>query len=667
MRRRPGDERGFTAVIVALLLTAILIVVAIVIDIGQARQDRVDAKRLSDAAVTAGIQDIEVGPWQAVCTAYGYVRANAPFSSFASETWTDAASTPTTYVAPAGSCPTAPPSGQCISTNPATWSHFHGVALNGDITVDIESAYTTPDPAFAEDATITGDDWDPCGQIAVIMSRHRGPIFGRVAGGSGLTIIKRSVARLTSGPGQTAALVVLERTDCRAIDATTNGGEIIVHSVGDTPGTINVDSAGTTNCSGSQKVIAGSALPSTGGPNIIADPTATSPARSGRISSYALRTNPSVANTTACAWSPTPPATCTIMPIPTAEFAPLGRTFLDNRYLSPVRSHIATAKALIATMPGSYTLLSATAATASGSINVTGGAGNRTCTVNGSVTVSATSVYVDCNQLKVPSGSTLRFTGNGATIVTQGTITVSGSSGTSGPGMFLADQPAALDVVGTTQGANPVALAISGTFALNYGSTSTPFTTPPACPAPTAGNPTTTVVVQDGALSVNGGSSSALELCQTSVLMASGYQSAGSPPSAWPTSVGSAPYDNSFKGQVTVGGQGTVDWTAPNAVPNAAASAADWANLEDLTLWTETGNNSVASSGSTIGGQGGVQLAGVFALPNANFTISGTGSQTISADAQFWTRKLNLSGQAVLQMAPNPNDSIPSMDFALVR
>jgi hypothetical protein len=36
-------------------------------------------------------------------------------------------------------------------------------------------------------------------------------------------------------------------------------------------------------------------------------------------------------------------------------------------------------------------------------------------------------------------------------------------------------------------------------------------------------------------------------------------------------------------------------------------------------------------------------------------------------DAQFWTRQLHLSGQALLDMSPNPDDSIPSFDVALVR
>ena len=39
----------------------------------------------------------------------------------------------------------------------------------------------------------------------------------------------------------------------------------------------------------------------------------------------------------------------------------------------------------------------------------------------------------------------------------------------------------------------------------------------------------------------------------------------------------------------------------------------------------------------------------------------------LPADAQFWTRQLRLAGQALLEMAPNPDDSIPVIDYVLVR
>jgi hypothetical protein len=253
----------------------------------------------------------------------------------------------------------------------------------------------------------------------------------------------------------------------------------------------------------------------------------------------------------------------------------------------------------------------------------------------------------------VGSTGTLRFTTPGATIVAKGTISV-GSSAAS-VGTFAANQPAAIYIAGQTTGSG-LAVNVSGNFIVNDGGAG-------VCATPTNGNPTSKVVVRNGRLTVNGGAGAVLRMCQTAVVMADGWQLfGGTPPTAWPTIDGQPPFDNTFKGNITVGGQGTVDWTAPNSVTDQPAGPAEWAQLEDLTLWTE------ASDESSIGGQGTVHLAGVFALPNAKpFTLGGIGSQNIDADAQFWTRRLRLAGQALLEMAPNPDDSIPTLDYILVR
>lgn len=649
---RRGNDEGVVIVLVALLMIAVLICVGIVIDLGQLREDRQSNKRVADSAAAAATFDLQSGPWRAVCTAYEYVLANADgFSSFDAETWSDAAATPTTVSSTPGACPSSAPYGApCVTDDPSTWARFQGTARSGEIAVTISSGYTLPDPAFAEDASISGDNGEPCDQVAVVIREQRTPAFGRLAGVDRQQTTMRTVGRITPGESQVAALVVLDRTACRAIDASTNGGKLVVHASGDTPGSISVDSDGSACGAGGQKVVEGSPLPSVGGPNIIAEKTTTSPVKSGRISIFALGLNAGVANSTACDY-PVPPATapvsCSIMPRPVRAPVRITREFLDQRYLTAVRSKIATARSTLSAMPGTFTRLS----TIPG-VGTSGGGAS--CDVSGAVTVSQQNVYIDCD-LTVKNGAVLRFTAAGATIVAKGSITVAGNAG--GGGTFAADSPTAIYVGGSTSGAHPIGIDITGSFVVNDAGTG-------ACPTPTVGTTATNVlVVRDGSLSVNGGSSAKLRLCQTSVLMANGWQSAPGPPSAWPTSAAVAPpYDNSFTGKVEIKGQGSVDWTAPNALPGLPATQVDWDRLEDLTLWTET------SDESTVGGQGAMHLAGVFALPNAApFTLSGTGAQAIDADAQFWTRRLSLSGQALLEMAPNPNDSVPTIDFSLVR
>lgn len=160
------------------------------------------------------------------------------------------------------------------------------------------------------------------------------------------------------------------------------------------------------------------------------------------------------------------------------------------------------------------------------------------------------------------------------------------------------------------------------------------------------------------------GAQANFHLCQTTVLMSEGYNSTTCPLPASTASPGNAPYTNSCAGAINIGGQGSMDWTAPNIVPGKAAQA-DWDQLEDLALWTET------SAGNRIGGGGTMAVSGVFFLPNADpFSLSGNGTQSNGANAQFIARRLEANGQGTLFMKPNPYDvvTIPGLPTAgLVR
>jgi hypothetical protein len=56
-------------------------------------------------------------------------------------------------------------------------------------------------------------------------------------------------------------------------------------------------------------------------------------------------------------------------------------------------------------------------------------------------------------------------------------------------------------------------------------------------------------------------------------------------------------------------------------------------------------------------------------MPNALFTFSGNTTISQNLNAQFVSRRLNLSGQGDLIMLPNPNDAVPIPigNFALIR
>jgi hypothetical protein len=167
-------------------------------------------------------------------------------------------------------------------------------------------------------------------------------------------------------------------------------------------------------------------------------------------------------------------------------------------------------------------------------------------------------------------------------------------------------------------------------------------------------NATTKFVVDHGELNMTGGAT--LQLCSTTLLLADG---------SIPTSNGTIPADNTYKGQLAMGGNSSVDWTAPNASPNSLPTAAQLANFEDLAFWTET------SAQSNINGSASsMVLSGVFFAPNANPFSINAGSGSITEDAQFIVRYLSLSGGGQLNLRANPNNVVlvPYVNgFRLVR
>jgi len=93
-----------------------------------------------------------------------------------------------------------------------------------------------------------------------------------------------------------------------------------------------------------------------------------------------------------------------------------------------------------------------------------------------------------------------------------------------------------------------------------------------------------------------------------------------------------------------IAGSGPVTWVSPTIGD---------ANFEDLCLWSE------GSGQHLLGGQANLTLEGTFFTPNAypfNFSGQGSGTQT---KAQFFSFRMEISGQGVLEMAPDPERSTP--------
>jgi hypothetical protein len=101
-----------------------------------------------------------------------------------------------------------------------------------------------------------------------------------------------------------------------------------------------------------------------------------------------------------------------------------------------------------------------------------------------------------------------------------------------------------------------------------------------------------------------------------------------------------------------VGGSGGLKWTAPVA-----------GNFEDLALWSES------PAAHELGGQSGNELTGTFFTPFADpFILKGLSGQ-LQTDAQFLTRRLEVTGFTEVIMKPDPDTStlIPIRAVMLIR
>ena len=83
------------------------------------------------------------------------------------------------------------------------------------------------------------------------------------------------------------------------------------------------------------------------------------------------------------------------------------------------------------------------------------------------------------------------------------------------------------------------------------------------------------------------------------------------------------------------GGSGSLTWTAPTS-----------GRFEDLALWSDS------TSTQDWSGQAALDLRGVFFMPRATASYSGSGHQ-IQTDAQWVAWRLEVSGGAVLRIAPS--------------
>ena len=403
------------------MLVAIMTMVGIVIDLGQLRASvRADQSAADMSALAAGPQlgDAIAGLGGrtvigACNDAFIYLKTNTP----------DLPSAAT------ADCSTLGTAAACDNNNPTP--HDALMANTGSYTIVIRypvPATTIADPTAPRSTTTDGE---PCERMMVLVTRTTPTFFGRIVGLSSLTGARMAVVRAirSFSQQQVAALIVLERFDCRALQTSGSGNVLVKKFDDDHPGIIHADSAGLTsspgNCSGSgasNYIVFGSQIPNGSGstrpgqPSILAEGTA-APACPNTAGTY-LRGSLDLAQVgTGHDASSVDDGVC---PGPVNPGGITSRKPFDDRYNSSATSSgidglRSSSNALFALVGNPATLRGAGYGYTVFPDDLPGAA----CNMNTPLVVTQTKVFVNCADLN-PRNVT--FTGT--TFLTRGTISV---------------------------------------------------------------------------------------------------------------------------------------------------------------------------------------------------------------------------------------------------
>ena len=664
--------------IVAATMLATLIIAALVIDAGQYRQTRRSEQSIADfAALAAGPKLAASGgsdPVAACNDAFAYLQLNAPdIASGAS--------------VPCGNLPRT-----CDPTNPPAETIATGT---GTAPYRITISYPVPysdisDARFSSEAP---EDGNLCQRMKVTLNRAVPPTFSGVIGAGNQTLTASAVVRAfsKSKPNQVAALALLERSACPALNTSGGGNSgqgVIVNGADATDaGHIQVDSAGAVGAgctntgahNAGDYVIYGTALPSNGGPSIQAKPDTNGDP--GTIEAYSIGIRGAGAYDTVNG----------ISPVPTAGDI-ISRITTDSRYGAAIGALHNTGYAAVTTTftgnPSSLSIVTPSA-TSPGTSQTISYTVSRDCSPGtvGAVTTIIGDIFFNCTDY-APSG-TVVLSGNH--FIFGGTVTLTGSHGQTPPTLSL---PNAKTVLARgcncprtgVNSANNYAITVAGNLYINNGYTGAVGTPVQHC-SPSFVGPgdggtytnTTVLATFGGPFSVTG----SVYMCQTTVYLGPDPAQMSATtyvpfettsPTASPTFCSSllpcpdgtngsfaySPQSEQYSESINItGGSGYADWSAPDqssGVPPAGT-------VDQLALWEE----SDAAAGIT--GQGSNLTLGVYFAPNASFTFTGQGTQSQPLHAQFISRSLTISGQSALYLVGPPNfvPTSPQTSITLIR
>lgn len=680
-RRR--DERGAVAIVVALSLTALLVLAALVIDFGVVRIDRQVDKSAADSATLAGLHALNGGdgnahPYVGVCTAVRYLKQNSERFATVDEHshWTDG-----TGAAKADGCTDTTLQAQTCTPGSATsWARWtwSGTWQGAPLSVAIQSGYQIPTGVWGEDSLPASladadDSAQGCDQLAVIVSQSREPGLGSLATSSDLKTAIRSVGRVKQVPGGYApALLLLERHTCPVLNTGSSSADTSwIHVYGSKstngltqPGSIHADSAADSGCTGgsNQQIFLGrqsNGIVAYAAP-LASDVTQPDASKPGSMTSVA-GANGKAANFiydglsnvySSAALNPAG-AGAAAKTAPTGR-SQIGRTPVDQRYRLGVKTAIANASGVFAAGSTGWTKFPAAVDACKPT----------QADITALALTSTSKLFVDCT---TNSG----FSPNNDVTIPAGQVFF---NGVVGPGKLVSLPNADHVYIAGKSGRDAVNLTASGQFQMH---TAGNLDGSGNCSTGQSSSKAVLFIKQGSFKESNSGNT--VRMCRTTVFLMGG-QPDGCVPATDGTAPTATPCAGTLgSGQFTQNG-GNIDWTAPDTedvmtlsdgTPDPAKQA-KWSDIngpEDLALWSESAADS--SNTYSMTGGGTFKVRGVFMTPNAvPFTIGG-GAFLNLVNAQFIARTISLNGSGTkIDMSVDPNSAItlPTLDVVgLVR
>jgi Flp pilus assembly protein TadG len=604
--RRRG-ESGVFAILYGVLVLVILGVAATVVDLALMREGRASTRSAADSAAVSAASLLN-----AIDSSKSDPRAACL------KAWKYLREGISDLGDGSSSCnvlPVAPAAASCSASTAATVAAWTGGGYTVRVTWPVlasSALMTKPDVApgsFTQPADPTFDGDDACDRIGVQVARASSTVFAAALGVGDVTISSSSVGRaIEKGESKDviAALNILEQSKCAAL-VTSGQGSVLVNGVGDQAGFVAVESSGrdTGNTCNGQGATIEAASNSL---NFIRADGPEGPG-TGLIQAFALNQPPT--GNPAKAYNSGP-----IQPTP---------TLLTDRYgARPVLDIFNCTTATCAPNGDDYvdqleamyggtgmpTQVWPTSPEAGLFKTLTTvDAPGFTCDGNAStpaIVVPAGNWYVDCpNGFKVAGLVAFR----GGHVVTSGPVELGSSE-------------ACLAVNVPVDPAAPVCPTVD--------TSTTPDTT---SPAPSSDS---VLFIRTGRLYKV--SQAKLYLPRTFTYLQNGYTD-------------------------LAGGSGALLMTTPLADLSCGTDdACRNPYFRRLVLWSESPDL------HAIGGQSALVLRGVLFTPNAPSTFTGQAGQQ-QADAQFWTRTLEVKGQGTLVMAADPEASIsrPLLGVSLIR